>query len=102
MSGNNPQILRSPEAQEDLLSIWHFGAQEWSPEQADQHLRDIDHMLDRLGEDPKLGQKRDGLIPGLRSILVRPHLIFYQLSAGAVTIVRVLHQRFDTATRFRQ
>src|SRR5882672_72358 len=102
MSNNNCRLLWSPQAQEDLLSIWHFGAREWSPEQADRHLRDIEDMTDRLRDDPKLGHKRDDLIRGLRSILIRPHLIFYQLSAGTVTIVRVLHQRFDTETRFRQ
>jgi toxin ParE1/3/4 len=61
-----------------LIFIWHFGALEWSSEQADRHLRDIDDMFERLREDPKLGHKRDDLIPNLRSILVRPHLIFYR------------------------
>jgi toxin ParE1/3/4 len=102
MSETNRKVFRSPEAQEDLLSIWHFGANEWSSEQADRHLRDIENMCDRLREDPKLGHKRDDLIPGLRSTYIRPHLIFYQISDGAVTIVRVLHQRFDIAVRFRR
>jgi hypothetical protein len=33
-------------------------------------------MCDRLRDDPKLGHKRDDLIPGLRTIYIRPHLIF--------------------------
>lgn len=102
MSGTNRRVFRSPEAQEDLLDIWHYGANEWSPEQADRHLRDIENMCDRFRDDPKLGHKRDDLIPNLRSMYVRPHLIFYRTSAGAVTIVRVLHERFDTAMHFRR
>jgi toxin ParE1/3/4 len=102
MTETSRTVFRSTEAQEDLLDIWHYGANEWSPEQADQHLHDIDNMCDRLRDDPKLGHKRDDLMRGMRSIYIRPHLIFYQISAGAVTIVRVLHERFDAAMRFRQ
>jgi toxin ParE1/3/4 len=102
MSETNRGIYRSPEAQEDLLDIWRFGANEWSPEQADRHLRDIDDMCDRLYDDPKLGHIRDDLIPGLRSMYVQPHLVFYRISAGTVTIVRVLHERLDMAIRFRR
>jgi toxin ParE1/3/4 len=82
-------------------SIWHFGTGEWSAEQADRHLRDIDHMFERLREEPKLGHKRDELIAGVRSIPVQPHLIFYFQTPQAISIVRVLHQRFDTTMHFR-
>jgi plasmid stabilization system protein ParE len=41
MNETNRKVFRSPDAQEDLLSIWHFGAEKWSPEQADRHMRDI-------------------------------------------------------------
>jgi toxin ParE1/3/4 len=102
MSETNRGVFRSPEAQEDLLDIWRFGANEWSPEQADRHLRDIDDMCDRLRDDPKLGHKRDDLISGLRSMYVRPHLVFYRITAGTVTIVRVLHECFDVAMYFRR
>jgi plasmid stabilization system protein ParE len=59
-------------------------------------------MCDRLRDDPKLGHKRDDLIHGLYSIYIRPHLIFYEISGGTISIVRVLHERFDMAVRFRR
>jgi len=102
MSSNNRLVILSPEAAEDLLSIWHYGALEWSPERADRHLRDFDDMFERLRDDPKLGHKRDDLIPKLRSIVMIPHLIFYLQTPQTISIVRVLHQRFDTAMHFRQ
>jgi toxin ParE1/3/4 len=102
MSDNNRKIFRSPEAQEDLLSIWLFGADEWSPEQADEHLRDIEDMCDRLRVHPELGRKRDELIIGLYSIPINPHVIFYLQSSKAITIVRVLHEALDTPQHFRQ
>jgi toxin ParE1/3/4 len=102
MRGSNRLVLLSPEAEQDVLSIWIFGAVEWSPERADRHLRDIDNLFERLRDDPKLGHKRDELIAGLRSILVRPHLIFYTQTPQAIRIARVLHQRVDTTMHFRQ
>lgn len=102
MRGSNRLVLLSPEAEQDVLSIWNFGAVEWSPERADRHLREIDDMFERLRDDPKLGHKRDDLIAGLRSIPVNPHLIFYTQTPRAISIVRVLHQRFDTTIHFRQ
>jgi toxin ParE1/3/4 len=100
MRGSNRLVLLSPEAEQDLLSIWHFGAAEWSPEQADRHVRDLDDMFERLRDDPKLGHKRDELIAGLRSISIKPHLIFYTQTPQTISIVRVLHQRFDTIMHF--
>jgi toxin ParE1/3/4 len=102
MSENNRKIFRSPEAQEDLLSIWEFGADEWSPDQADEHLRDIQDMCDRLRVHPELGRKRNELIAGLYSIPINRHVIFYQQSLKAITIVRVLHEALDTPQHFRQ
>src|SRR5674476_1600083 len=81
MSDNNRKIFPSPEAQEDLLSIWLFGADEWSSEQADEYLRDIEDMCDRLRVHPELGRKRDELIIGLYSIPINPHVIFYLQSS---------------------
>ena len=102
MTANNRHILRSRDADADLLSIWQFGADEWSPEMADRHLREIEHMCDRLRDEPGLGRKRDELITGMRSMLVHPHVIFYEISPTTVTIVRVMHQRFDVDTVFRR
>ena len=102
MSENSRKILRSPEAQEDLLSIWQFGADEWSPDRADEHLRDIEDMCDRLRVHPELGRKRDELIVGLYSIPITPHVLFYRQSPKAIIIVRVLHEELDTPQHFRQ
>ena len=102
MSGNDRRIVLSTEAQEDLLDIWHYGANEWSAEQADRHLRELDGMLQHLMDNPHLGRRRDDLVAGLRSAFVRPHLIFYRQSSMTIQIVRILHHRLDTVMQFRQ
>lgn len=46
-------------------------------------------------------RSRDEIIPGLRSILVHPYVIFYRAN-NDVEIVRVLHQRRNFAAVFSE
>jgi ParE toxin of type II toxin-antitoxin system, parDE len=39
--------------------------------------------------------RADELIPGLRSVLAHPHIVFYRVSGSNIEVVRVLHQRRD-------
>jgi toxin ParE1/3/4 len=93
-------ITRSPEAGDDLVSIWLYGADEWSAEQADRHLFEIESICDRLLDDPELGRPRDELAAGVRSVLVRPHVVFYRASKTNIEILRVLHQQKDVGGVF--
>jgi toxin ParE1/3/4 len=94
-------LVWSLEAEQDLLSIWHYGADEWSPDVADEHERTLWRACQRLLDNPELGRSRDELIAGLRSTLVDPHTIFYRLSPRTIEIVRVLHHREDIEPLFQ-
>ena len=101
MRGDRPRLIWSPDANKDLMSIWQYGVEEWSEEIAEKHLFEIEHMCGRLIETSMLGKSRDEIIAGMKSITVRPHVIFYKVSKGAIEIVRVLHQRIDVQDAFR-
>lgn len=90
-----PRVVWSPEADRDLLDIWAYYARVESPEVADNLLREIDRAGEAIGENPLLSRQRDELIAGLRSVVVRPHVIFFRIKNGAVEVVRVLHGRRD-------
>ena len=94
------RLVWSAEAEADLLSIWRYAAEEWSPTVADEHERTLWRACERLLEKHELGRSRDELIVGLRSILVDPHVVFYRTSPIAIEIVRVVHQREDTEMIF--
>jgi toxin ParE1/3/4 len=100
MTVGRKRVFRSKEADDDLVSIWLFCADEWSPELADRHLHHIGSLCDWLLDNPELGRKRDDLLPGVRSILVRPHVVYYKVSLAGVQAVRVLHQRIDVQSTF--
>jgi toxin ParE1/3/4 len=95
MGSNSPRLVWSPEAEDDLVSIWRHGAEAWTEEMADKQLFEIEAGCDRLLDDPMLGRGRHELMAGMRSMPVRPHVVFYRLSKRTIEVVRVLHQRMD-------
>jgi toxin ParE1/3/4 len=95
MGVHKDRLTWSADAEDDMLSIWRYGADEWSPAAADDHLREINSSCERLLTTSELGKARDELLAGVRSILVRPHVVFYRVSANAIEILRILHQRED-------
>jgi toxin ParE1/3/4 len=95
MGVHKDRLTWSADAEDDMLSVWRYGADEWSPAAADDHLREINSSCERLLATSELGKARDELLAGVRSILVRPHVVFYRVSANAIEILRILHQRED-------
>jgi toxin ParE1/3/4 len=91
------RLVWSPAAKEDLTKIWRYFARVASPEIADSLLREIDYASERLRGNPLQWRLRMDIMPGLkgglRSVLVHPYTIFYQLADDDVRIVRVLHER---------
>jgi toxin ParE1/3/4 len=100
MAEHKRRLVWSAEAEDDLLSIWRYGNEEWSPAVADQHERTLWRACQRLLENQELGRSRDELIVGLRSLLVDPHVVFYRTSPIAIEIVRIVHEREDTEMIF--
>jgi toxin ParE1/3/4 len=94
------QLVWSPEAETDLLSIWSWGATHFSPDIADTHLRDIQRAAAHLIEFPEAGVARDQIVPGIRSIVVYPTVLFYRIGKLSIDIVRVVDGRRNLAAFF--
>jgi len=95
MGAHRDGLVWSAQAEADLISIWQWGAEEWSDRVADEHLFNIERTCERLINNLMLGKARDELIVGVRSLPVRPHVVFYRVGKRHVQIVRVLNQRMD-------
>jgi toxin ParE1/3/4 len=100
MPAEGRRLVWSPVATNDLRNIWRYFIGVASPEIADRLLRDIQRAGERARQRPLTWRVRDDVMPGLRSILVNPYVVFYRLSGDAVEIVRVLHQRRNLAKVF--
>ena len=95
-------VLRSPEAQEDLIGIWIYLAEQASEQVADRQLAGIESACEKLEHWPNAGRQRDELLPGLRSVLAVPYVIFYHVRNDVVEVVRVLHGRRDIDAIFAE
>jgi len=83
-------ILRTRRAEEDLIEIWLFVAQD-NPVAADALLDRIDQVFQRLAQNPRLGPARPDLAEGLRYYVAGAYLVLYREANQAVEIVRVTH-----------
>jgi len=93
MPAEHRRIIWSPAARNDLREIWRYFLGVASRDVADGLLRDIRFAAEKVRQRPLAWRARDDVMPGLRSILVHPYVIFYRVKEGTVEIVRVLHQR---------
>lgn len=100
MARGRRSIVWSPEAESDLFEIRSWYAVKASADVADARLRAIDRACRRLQDFPRRGRARGELLPGLRSLLINPHVVFYRITPNSIEIVRVLHSRRDIGAIF--
>jgi toxin ParE1/3/4 len=93
------RVTRRPEAENDILEIWDFIA--------DDSLSEADRWLDRLDErlllwatQPMIGTSREELAPDLRSMPFGRYVVFFVPLADGVDVVRVLHSSRDVDREF--
>lgn len=89
------QYELSAAADRDLEAIFDYTEHEFGAGQAAAYLTRISEQLETLMDNPALGRDRDEVRPGLRSLAVGQHVLFYRLLSDRLRIVRVLHGRQD-------
>ena len=83
-------IIRTSDAEEDLIAIWQYVARD-SEAAADRLLDRIESRWQQLAVYPSSGCSRDDIAPG--HLIVGEYLIFYRVGDDAIEILRVLHGR---------
>jgi len=89
-----PRYELSERADEDLIAIWSYVAEQ-NPAAADQLIRRIDAACERLVDVPLMGRARGRRGRGLRSWVVGSYVIFYRPVGGTVAVVRIIHGARD-------
>jgi toxin ParE1/3/4 len=93
------KLLKSHQAQEDLVNIWLYTLKEWGIVQADYYLDELDDAFQQLKTSPRLGVARDDVRPGYCSLQVKKHIAYYRLSDRTIELMRVLYGRMDPDTQ---
>jgi toxin ParE1/3/4 len=82
-------------AEEDVIRIFHEGAELFGETQAERYHRGLAKVFDLLAENPELARERTELTPPMRIHPHGSHLIVYRAEPGAILIVRIRHGRED-------
>jgi toxin ParE1/3/4 len=95
------QIVRTRQADADLLEIWLYFAQE-SLDRADDLLTKLEEGYQILKDYPFAGRSRNELVPELRSLTVGNYQVFYRVVQQRVEILRILHGARDIERIFAE
>ena len=97
MPSRRRRLTLKPQAQEDVREALHYTHQQWGAEQRSRYRVRLYETMRKLLDFPELGQPRDDLFPGCRSLRAEQHVIFYQITEGEIIVGRVLHVRQEAA-----
>jgi len=91
----------APAAEGDLTEIYTFIARDnraaaWAT------IALLEQEASTLAATPGIGRAREELQPGLRSLAVGNHVIFYRPGPDGIEVVRVLHGKRDIETIFEE
>ncbi len=93
------QVIVSPEARKDLMSIRSYIRDELCNPQASQHIiRELRSAMEGLSQYPRRGRPLDAMIAvhtDYRYLVCENYCVFYLENDDNVVVVRVLHQRQD-------
>ena len=95
MARHKPSVLWSPEARADLIRIWNYYVKVAGINTAEGIVTEIGKVCSVLEEHPLAGRSRSEIRPGLRCVVISPHIVFYRVKNNAAQIVRVLDERQD-------
>lgn len=93
------RIVQRPRARIDVAEIWDYIAED-SLLQADAFVNRLDAKLRILSGQPELGRMREEIASGLRSFPIGRYVVFYEIFAEELVVIRVLHSARDVHTQF--
>lgn len=94
------RVTRRPLAEDDILDIWTFIAED-SVREADRWIDRLDESLALWATQPQLGRARDELSPGIRSLPFGRYVVFFAPLPDGIDVVRVLHSARDLDEQFQ-
>ena len=84
------RVLKRPKAEDDLINLWLYLAEEAGADFASRYLLELEDELLKIAPFPESGRARDELHPGLRSLPFDRLVLFYLPHPEGIELVRVL------------
>jgi toxin ParE1/3/4 len=97
------RIVFAPEANDQLVELYHYVAKRGSPAVAASFTGAIVDYCERLAQFPRRGTKRDDIRPGLRTVGFRRRVtIAFAVNETAVTILGAFYGGRDFESSLRE
>jgi toxin ParE1/3/4 len=93
------RVLQSDPAREDLIQILVY-LRERNPRAADRFEAELGQKCRTLAQFPLMGRSREELAAGLRSIVLKPYVVFYRPLDDGIELIRILHGKRDVPDEF--
>lgn len=84
-------IVKSTQAEQDLINIWSYTYREWGETQADRYLDLLNNGFRLIAQNPEMCRLREEFIQPVCLHICEHHLIVYTFNELQLNIVRVLH-----------
>jgi toxin ParE1/3/4 len=85
----------STQASHDVEDIYLYGYINFGEEQADLYSSRMHKCIEILCANPEIGRLDIRVNPAVRRFDFESHVIFYDIEADSILIVRVLHRSMD-------
>ncbi len=95
------KILKTPEAEQDLLEIWEYTAIKWGATKAGQYLGELNACLEEIRHGRKLLRPLSPLKQQLQFARCGHHVIFFWAEEN-LTIIAVLHERMSLLAKLKK
>ncbi|VAW54473.1 hypothetical protein MNBD_GAMMA07-169 [hydrothermal vent metagenome] len=96
-----PELIISPQAEQDLLDIWLYIAED-NTVNADRYLDKLNDKAISLSESSGIGKDRPELAPNnLKSFPVDHYMLYYLPIKTGIELVRILRTSRDTQPLFK-
>jgi toxin ParE1/3/4 len=89
----NLRLTLKPRARLDVRNALLYTRERRGAEQRSRYRARLYEGMHRLLDFPELGEQRDDVFPGCRTLRVDQHIVFYRIAEREIVVSRVLHFR---------
>ena len=102
MSARKLPTVLARRARSDLRDIESYTSQEWDESQWQSYEASLWQALESRGGNPYLGRARNDLRLNARALVVRQHVIVYEVTEQLVRVARIMHASRDLRAALRE
>lgn len=90
---NQSEYRLTPEARNDMESVWVYSLAHWGLKQTENYIDDLTSAFSLLAKSPKVGKSCEHIRTGYLKYSVIRHVIYYRETNYGIEVIRVLHDR---------